>query len=98
MYAKNQCTEKGIQMHTNSLLKRLLRIEKIAIEKCYFEEEKDNELLIIRVRPYSRETSRCPYCGKRCPGYDSKDKMRRWRSLDFGGTKVYIEATAPRIK
>jgi transposase len=33
-----------------------------------------------------------------CTGYDSTNKIRRWRSLDFGSMRVYIEAFAPRIK
>ena len=86
------------QMHTSSLIKRLLRIEKIVIEDIYFEDVAEEEMLIIRVRPQSRDAHRCPLCGKRCPGYDSASKTRRWRSLDFGSQRVYIEARAPRVK
>ena len=85
-------------MHTNSLIKRLLRIDQIAIESVFFEIINEEEVLVIRVRPYSRQTARCPICGKRCPGYDSAGKTRRWRSLDLGSTRVYVEAKAPRIQ
>jgi len=85
-------------MHTNSLIKRLLKIDKIVIKGVYFENCSDEETLIIQVRPQSRDTNRCPLCGKRCPGYDSAAKLRRWRSLDFGSQRVYIEASAPRVK
>jgi transposase len=85
-------------MHTSSLLKRLLRIEKIVIENVYFEGNKSEDILIIAARPLKRDTQRCPLCGKRCQGYDSSTKTRRWRSLDFGSQRVYIEAKAPRIK
>ena len=85
-------------MHTKSLLKRLLRIDKLVIEDAQFEMNDDEEILVVRARPMSRETSRCPHCGKRCPGYDSSRKIRRWRSLDFGGNRVYIEAFSPRVK
>jgi len=85
-------------MHSKSLIKRLLRIDKIAIENVSFETAEEEEILVVRARPLVRDTLRCPRCGKRCKGYDSYGKVRRWRSLDFGCTKVYIEATSPRIK
>jgi len=76
----------------------LLRVDKIAIENAYFEEVNEEEILVIKARPMSRDTSRCPKCGKRCKGYDSSRKARRWRALDFGTYRVYIEAFAPRIE
>ena len=85
-------------MHTKSLLKQLLRIEKIVIENTYFEAVDEEAILVIRVRPLARDKSRCPHCGKRCPGYDSQTKVRRWRSLDLGSTRVYLESTAPRVQ
>jgi transposase len=85
-------------MHTKSLTKRLLGIDKIVIENVRFETVNDEEQLIINARPMSRDRNRCPKCGKRCNGYDSSCKSRRWRSLDFGSYRVYIEAFAPRIE
>ena len=85
-------------MHSKSLIKRLLKIDKIAIEDVYFEVIKEEDVLVVRARPLIRDTLRCPHCGKRSQGYDSSSKTRRWRSLDLGSTKVYIEATAPRIR
>jgi len=85
-------------MHTKSLVKRLLRINRIAISNVNFEINNEEEILVINARPMSRDTCRCPSCGKRCNGYDSSNKVRRWRSLDFGSYRVYIEAFAPRIE
>jgi len=85
-------------MHTKNLIKQLLRIERIAVENTRFETVNEEEILVIKARPMSRDTSRCPKCGKRCSGYDSTNKERRWRSLDFGSYRVYIEAFAPRIE
>jgi len=73
-------------------------MEKIAIEDVNFEIMGEEEILVIKARPMSRDTNRCPKCGKRCNGYDSSKKARRWRSLDFGSYRVYIEAFAPRIE
>jgi transposase len=36
-------------------------------------------------------------CGKKSQGYDSSRKVRRWRSLDFGSERVYLEAATPRV-
>jgi transposase len=83
-------------MHTKSLIKRLLRIEKIAIEKVDFETLNDEEILVIKARPMSRDTNRCPKCGKRCKGYDSSNKVRRWRSLDFLGVIGYMSKRLPQ--
>ena len=32
------------------------------------------------------------------PGYDLGDGRRRWRALDLGTTKVFLEAAAPRVR
>jgi len=87
-----------LRMHTKILIKSLLKIDKIVIEEAYFEFTNEEEIFVIRVRPLCRETHRCPMCGKRCQGYDSSNKVRRWRALDFGSQRVYIEAFAPRVK
>ena len=85
-------------MHTKTVIKHLLKIDKIAIEEIYFETDGgEEETLIIRARPFIRDTLRCSHCGKRCQGYDSFRKTRRWRSLDFSSTRVYIEAFSPRV-
>jgi transposase len=85
-------------MYTKSVLKKLLRIENITVTDARFEQNNGEEHFVISAKPLSRDRNRCPICGKRCQGYDSSTKLRRWRSLDFGGTKVFIEAPAPRIK
>ena len=84
-------------MHTKRLVKRLLRIDKMAIERIHIEETNEEEILVIGARPMARDTRRCPKCGKQCQGYDSTRKLRRWRSLDLGSVRVYKEAVAPRV-
>ncbi len=85
-------------MHTKTLIKQLLRIERISIENVRFEQANGEDILIVRVNPLSRDKNRCPHCGKVRPGYDSQTKERRWRSLDWSSTRVYLESTAPRIQ
>ena len=84
-------------MYTNTLIKKLLKIDSIVIQGVSVEAVGEEEVVVITVRPMSRESKRCPYCGKRCQGYDSSNKTRRWRSLDFGSERVYIQAASPRV-
>ena len=56
-----------------------------------------SEVLVLSVRPKASQASRCSRCRKRCPGYDGGDGMRRWRTLDVGTMKAYLQATAPRV-
>jgi hypothetical protein len=44
---------------------------------------------------YLRARGRCGLCDRRSPGYDLGDGRRRWRALDLGTTKVFLEANAP---
>ena len=60
-------------------------------------EQVSEEVLVFRVRPAAAAAGRCSRCLKRCPGYDSGDGMRRWRTLNVGTTKAYLQAPAPRV-
>ena len=42
--------------------------------------------------------SRCGVCGRRARGYDRGEGARRWRALDLGSTKAFVEAEAPRVE
>ncbi len=55
------------------------------------------EVIVVSMRLHSRRQPRCGRCNKRAGLYDPGDGPRRWRSLDAGTTKVFIEAAAPRV-
>ena len=55
------------------------------------------EVLVLSVRPTAAAVGRCSRCRMRCPGYDAGDGVRRWRTLDVGSTKAYLQAPAPRV-
>jgi transposase len=57
-----------------------------------------SEVLVLSVRPKASQTNRCSQCRKRCPGYDSGDGTRRWRTLDVGTAKAYLQAAVPRVQ
>jgi transposase len=58
----------------------------------------DEEAVVVCVRPRARERGRCPVCRRRCAGYDWGDGRRRWRAMDLGTTKAFVEAEAPRVE
>lgn len=77
-----------------SVWKKLLGLQRAVVEDVWLEEEQ----LVVAVRPIARERDRCPRCRRRCPGYDLGEGRRRWRALDTGTMKVFIEADASRIR
>jgi transposase len=56
------------------------------------------EAIVVAVRPAARARSRCGRCCRRSPRYDLEEGRRRWRALDLGTTKVFLEAAAPRVR
>lgn len=55
--------------------------------------------LVVRVRPYAAEAARCSRCLRVCSGYDAgTGPVRRWRALDVGELRCFIEAPAPRVR
>ena len=54
--------------------------------------------IVVSVRPNAKARSRCGRCGRRAPRYDHGEGRRRWRALDLGTTKVFLEASAPRVR
>lgn len=74
-------------------------IEDVAIETetSRTKTPQTSEVLVFSVRPMASQAGRCSRCRKHCPGYDGGDGMRRWRTLDVGTTKAYLQAPAPRV-
>ena len=66
------------------------------VESVRFDETADE--VVVSVRPDARARGRCGRCGRRSTGYDGGDGRRRWRALDAGTTRVFIEADAPRVR
>jgi len=54
--------------------------------------------IVVSVRPKAKARHRCGRCGRRAPRYDRGEGRRRWRALDLGTTKVFLEAPAPRVR
>ena len=85
-------------MRTASVLQVLLGVERTVVEDAQYALDRDGDLgLIVHVRPRKGARQRCGRCGRRAGWYDQAGRRRRWRSLDAGTTKVWLEATVPRV-
>ena len=73
---------------------RLLGIAGAIVERVDFE----GEDLVVRVHLDHRRRLRCGICGKRARSFDSGGGPRRWRALDLGSSRCYLEAPAPRVR
>jgi len=74
---------------------RLLGVERAVVERVEFDEDAD--ALVVAVRPRKGAKRRCGLCGRRCGGYDQGEGRRRWRALDLGTIRAFLEADAPRV-
>jgi transposase len=74
----------------------MLGLEHAVVERVEF--DPDVEAVVVRARPDARRKHRCGRCGKRSPRYDQGEGPRRWRAVDVGLLRAFIEADAPRVR
>lgn len=53
-------------------------------------------VITMRARREPSGLARCGRCGRASPGYDA-GAVRRWRALDSGRMRVFVQARAPRV-
>ena len=73
---------------------RLLGLQRAVVEDVQIGGEGE---IVVAARPGWRVRDRCGICRRRCPGFDQGDGRRRWRALDLGTTRAFVEAEAPRV-
>jgi len=88
-------------MKTQQFIKTLIGCEKIKV--LDFVEENDpydeGKVFIAKVALHQSEQYKCPVCGVKCAKYDfQKNRTKRWRSLDMGKKKFFIECEVPRCR
>lgn len=83
-------------MSVRRIWKKLVGVEEVVVEGGDFDEVLGG--VVIAVRPSRRASCRCPSCQRRCPVYDQGVGRRRWRGLDLGTTRVYLEAPGVRVR
>ena len=79
---------------------QLLGVQGMVIEEVTVEVDPDgdDEVLVVSVRPDVRSAGRCGQCRRACSGYDSGVGSRRWRTVDTGTTRTFLQAPAPRVR
>ncbi|MFE7353261.1 transposase family protein [Streptomyces sp. NPDC057543] len=82
-------------MSVFSIWKRILTVENTVVEGVRWDEGEQS--VIVSVRPDARWRQRCGQCGRPAPWYDAGRGRRRWRELDHGAVKVFLEADAWRV-
>ena len=82
-------------MRNRIVWQRACGLKRTVVEGIEFDQ--DSEAVIVSVRPSSKARGRCGHCGKRSPRYDHGEGRRRWRALDLGSTRVFLEAESPRV-
>ena len=84
----------GGGVRADRVLAGLVGVERAVVEAVVVEDD----AVVVGVRARERDAWRCGVCGRRSPGYDGGDGVRRWRALDLGSTRAFIEAEAPRVR
>ncbi|MDH3020041.1 transposase family protein, partial [Gordonia alkanivorans] len=75
----------------------MLKIENLVVLGVGVEDDDDGQLLVVSVRAKRGQDSRCPHCRRRRPGYDRSHHPRRWRHLDLGGMRCYLQGHIGRV-
>ena len=82
-------------MRAKELVQTIIGSKGFVLEDITVDTER-NEMK-LSVRPTKREQCRCGICHRKAPLYDKGRGKRRWRCLDVGAQKVYVEAESPRV-
>lgn len=78
----------------NRLVRKLVDIASLFVKGFYFEDYS----LAVQVQPSWRK-GRYPYCGKPCPGYESRNTpVLRWVHLALGGIRLILEYMPRELK
>ena len=84
-------------MRDTSVWRQLLGLVNVVVEGVEVDEQASTLVVAVRPRKGGAKT-RCGICGRRCGRYDRGDGRRRWRSLDVGVWRCFLEAEAPRVR
>lgn len=83
-------------MRNKSVWEHACGLTETVVEGVEFDDTAD--AIVVSVRPTARARGRCGECRRRSPRYDNGEGRRRWRALDLGTTRVFLEARAPRVQ
>jgi transposase len=83
-------------VRNKSVWERACGLTETVVEGVEFNDDAD--AIMVSVRPAAKARGRCGRCYRRSPRYDLGEGRRRWRALDLGTTKVFLESAAPRVQ
>ncbi len=83
-------------MRNRSVWEHACGLTETVVEGVDFDDA--SEAIVVSVRPAAKQRGRCGRCRRRSPRYDRGEGRGRWRALDLGTTKVFLEAAAPRVR
>ncbi len=83
-------------MQNKSVWQRACGLTRTVVEGVDLDDA--GEVVVVSVRPNARSRGRCGRCGRRAPKFDQGEGRRRWRALDLGSMRVFLEADAPRVR
>lgn len=80
------------RMHVTGWEERTVTVHRFG--ECF-----EQTRIYVYARPFKRVQGRCPVCGKKCPGYDTKHPTESsWRAPNLNGVPVYICYRPRRIE
>ena len=83
-------------MQSKRVWGRVIGVERgVVVEAVEFDDDAGEVVVSCRLRQGAGR--RCGRCERRCGRYDGGEGRRRWRALDAGTIRVFIEADAPRV-
>jgi len=88
-------------MKINQFVKTIIGYEKMKVLEFFAEEEAyhGETVFVAYVQLHKKEQYRCPVCGQKCVQYGwQKRRTKRWRALDIGKNRFYVECEVPRCK
>jgi len=83
-------------VRNKSVWERAYGLTRAVVEDVQFDDAA--QAIVVSVRPVAKARGRCGRCCRRSPRYDNGEGRRRWRALDLGTMKVFLEADAPRVR
>ncbi len=83
-------------MRESRVWRDLLGLQNTVVEAV--EVDEDTGVIVVHARPTASRRGRCGACQRPSPGYDAGDGRRRWRALDLGTMKAFVEADSPRVR
>jgi len=88
-------------MNINKFVKTVIGYDKMKVQDFVTEEESyhGGTIFVARVELYKKEQYRCSVCGAKSVQYGwQKSRVKRWRALDIGKNRFYVECEVPRCK